>query len=444
MPRLARLAVLLPIVALAGRTSAQASWQIAYPPQSPPANRDWAAAFDEARGEAIITFPVAGNSNQGWRWNGTTWSQLATLPPNRFQTHMVYDAARARVVLWGGIAPGGALLQDLWEWDGTAWQQRTAAMPPARYGAAIAYDRSRGVTVMFGGYSGTGLLQDTWEWDGLAWSNPNPSVRPSPRESAEMAFDPTGNRVLMYGGSGTVDTWSWNGATWQQHFPATPPTLRLRHSMVADLLRARVVLHGGSAFDPQTWEWDGAEWQSSTPGTPGALLGSACVYDTDRQLVLLHGGEDYGIGSTNLTWTYRTPTPATSLAFGAGCAGSSGVPSLAVAPYSLPWLGDTVRTRVANIAQTSIGSLFVTSFAPSFLPMSLAPLGAPGCDLYLQPDAIEFRTPVGLVVDWTLAIPSTPSLAGVALFQQALPVDVTANPLGLTATNGLRLNVGIR
>ena len=120
------------------------------------------------------------------------------------------------------------------------------------------------------------------------------------------------------------------------------------------------------------------------------------------------------------------------------------MPVLANAPYSLPWLGGTVRNRVSNFPQTSFGSLFVTSFTQSFLPMSLAPLGAPGCDLFMQPDSVEFRTPVGLVVDWTLAIPSTPSLAGVVVFQQALPVDPAANPLGLTATNGLRMTLGVR
>jgi hypothetical protein len=171
-------------LACASSLLAQASWQLAYPAQSPPADYQWASAFDEARGEAILMFP-RGQSNQGWRWNGSTWLQLSgPLPPNRFACYMVWDVARQRVVLFGGFVPGsGQFHQDLWEWNGVVWQQRFAAMPPMRDGAAVAYDRARNVTVMFGGSSGGPPLQDTWEWNGVTWSNANPLVRPSARHS---------------------------------------------------------------------------------------------------------------------------------------------------------------------------------------------------------------------------------------------------------------------
>lgn len=444
MRYLGTLASSFSIFVLALPSSAQAVWQVAYPPQAPAGNRDWAAAFDEARGEVVLMFP-ANNSNQGWRWNGTTWSQIvAPLPPSRSSCYMVYDVARARVVLWSGQATGGGLLNDLWEWDGTAWQQRVVAMPPARYGAAVAYDRARGVTVMFGGYNQSVLLQDTWEWNGVAWSNPTPTVRPSARDVASMAFDPTTGRVLLYGGSGTVDTWSWNGSTWEQHFPTTPPSVRLRQSMVADLMRSRVVLHGGTWYDAQTYEWDGTQWHATMPGTPGALMGAGSVYDTQRQLVLLHGGEAPGIGNLNLTWTYRTTTPATASTFGTGCAGSVGVPQLANAPYSLPWIGDTVRTVVSQLAPITPGALFVTSFVSSFLPMSLAPLGAPGCDLLLPPDFLSLALANGSSASLSLAIPANTSLLGVSVYQQAFPFEPEVNPLGVTASNGLRLVLGLR
>ena len=427
--------------------NAQAAWQMAYPSQSPPANADWASAFDEARGEALFLFPRNATSSPGWRWNGTTWSQLpGVLPPYRFGCYMVYDAARQRVVLWGGVAPGGGVLNDLWEWDGLAWQQRFVAMPPSRTGAAFAYDRKRAVTVMFGGRNpGTiFILDETWEWNGTTWSNRNPSLRPSAREAAAMAFDSVTQRILMYGGDAANDTWTWDGAAWQQQFPTTPPYQRARPMMVADLERGRVVLHGGLPFDVQTWEWDGAAWHASTPGSPGALIGNSGAYDTQRREVITFGGEIFGIGYSSLTWTYRTPVPANANPFGSGCAGSVGAPQLAIAPYSLPWLGDTARTFVSNLAPSTPGAMFVTSLSVSFLPMSLAPIGAPGCDLLLPPDFLSFEVANDGIADWTVSIPFSVALAGMSIYQQAFPFEAGVNPLGMTASNGLRLILGIR
>ncbi|MEO6594847.1 MAG: kelch repeat-containing protein, partial [Planctomycetota bacterium] len=347
----------------------QASWHLAYPPQSPPVLGFWGAAFDEVHGQALLLFPRGPSANQAWRWNGSAWSQLiGQLPPARSDSYVAWDAVRQRVVVFGGrSASSGQFLQDLWEWDGAVWQQQFASMPPPRDSAALAFDRTRGVLVMFGGWNGSVPLNDTWQWNGSTWSGTNPMVRPPGREQAAMAFDPTTQRVLLYGGQANApagfvvfnDTWSWNGTTWQQHFPATPPFYRKTPAMVADLARSRVVLFGGSTFDFQTWEWDGSEWHASNPGSPGPRWSPIAVYDTDRREVMLHGGESTSTGASNDTWLYRTASPATAVAFGAGCAGSAGVPVLANATYSLPWIGDTVRTRVSNLAPGALGAVFV-------------------------------------------------------------------------------------
>lgn len=356
---------------------------------------------------------------------------------------MVYDVARDRILLWGGLIPGtGQFYQDFWEWNGTVWQQRLAAMPPGRWAAAVAYDRARGVTVMFGGY-GQSLMQDTWEWNGVAWLQRTSPVQPSPREGASMAFDPVSNRMLMYGGSGSVETWSWDGAVWQQHLLLTPPSLRIRQSMVTDLRRARIVLFGGNLFDAFTYEWDGAQWHMLLPGTPGAIQGAGCVYDTQRSLVLLHGGESWVVGNTNLTWTYRTPLLAAVAPFGNGCTGSAGTPALAAAPYTLPWLGDTMRNVVQTIPPGQPGALFVSSLG-STPPIPLGGFGMPGCDLLVPLDVVEFRAAVAGRAEWALVIPNTPSLAAVAFRQQAFVLDAGANAFGLTASNAVLVTTGVR
>ena len=341
---------------------AQASWQIAYPAQSPLPDYQWSAAFDEARGEGLIR-----KGNVGWRWNGSTWTQMTGPGPNLGTgSVMVYDVMRQCVVLWGNVAgfpPGNT---QLWEWNGATWQQRLVAMPPFPGSVGYAYDRARGVTVVFGG---TTTNDDTWEWNGVAWTHPLPAVRPPAREQSAMAFDPITQRCLLYGGFGAnqvklVDTWTWNGSSWQQQFPASPPFSRDQATMVVDVDRARVVLQGGSLYDFQTWEWDGAQWHHSNPNSPGAWQWMTGFYDTVRRETVLHGGTHPYVGNTNYTWRYSTPSAATAIAFGAGCAGSAGTPVLAKAPYTLPWLGDTMRTRVTTVP-AGLGALFVSSFTPA-------------------------------------------------------------------------------
>jgi hypothetical protein len=55
-----------------------------------------------------------------WQWDGERWTEIAldgSTPGYRYQPVMVYDRARQRTVLYGGI--GGAA--DTWEWDGRHW-----------------------------------------------------------------------------------------------------------------------------------------------------------------------------------------------------------------------------------------------------------------------------------------------------------------------------------
>src|SRR5262245_27064270 len=51
-----------------------------------------------------------------------------TAPSARRHSAMVYDQARQRVLLFGGVSEGTNLeLDDLWSWDGTAWTRLSAS-----------------------------------------------------------------------------------------------------------------------------------------------------------------------------------------------------------------------------------------------------------------------------------------------------------------------------
>jgi hypothetical protein len=120
---------------------------------------------------------------------------------------MTYDAARQRVVLFGGSNGTANAFADTWEWDGTTWLQLNLASPvPDRSLFAMAYDSSRQRVVLFGGLSDyflTGLADDTLEWDGTTWAPRLPVTSPTPGP-ATMAYDEARQRMTLVTGG---DTW---------------------------------------------------------------------------------------------------------------------------------------------------------------------------------------------------------------------------------------------
>jgi len=266
------------------------------------------------------------------------------------------------------------------------------------------------------------------------------------------AFDPVHRNVLLYGGmrylgpgSGELvfnDTWAWNGTAFTQYTPAVPPPYLRMEAIVTDLHRQRVILYGGDTGDHITREWTGAEWVERAGPSPGPRNSHALAYDTSLRRTVLFGGTSSGAWVQD-TWIYRTPLPADVVPFGSGCAGTAGTPSLAATPFTLPWLGDTMRTVVQTIPAGEPGALFVSSFGTT-PPVPLGPVGMPGCDLLVPIDVLDFGVAVAGSAEWTLSIPNVPALAGVSFGQQAFVRDVPANPLGLTASNAITLTLGVR
>src|SRR5262249_58799637 len=115
---------------------------------------------------------------------------------------------------------------DTWEWSGSAWSQKSATGPLARWDQTMATLGNK--VVLFGGVtSGTALLDDTWEWDGVSWSQVGNAIAPSARLGHAMAT--LGGKVVLFGGSDSytaphalADTWEWDGATWTKRDIAGP------------------------------------------------------------------------------------------------------------------------------------------------------------------------------------------------------------------------------
>ncbi len=181
--------------------------------------------------------------------------------------------------------------------------------PVARAWHAMAFDSTRNVTVLFGG-GNFDRKGDTWEFDGQSWTL-KATTGPSPRANVSMAFDSARNVCVIFSGSPMVagDTWEWNGSAWTQRtFTGPTPSMRNDHVMAYDSARGVVVLHGGGSSvntnaPSETWEYNGIAWTLKAQANGPSRATPAMVYDSDRAVCVMFGGQGPGD-----VWTYDGTT----------------------------------------------------------------------------------------------------------------------------------------
>jgi IPT/TIG domain-containing protein/galactose oxidase-like protein len=280
--RLARVAA---AVAVSASAAAQPVWLERASQAPPDIDIHFVLAFDSARQRCVrfgqTDSPTTGiGPNATAEWDGTRWMTLspASSPPGRTYTAMTYDAARGRVVLFGGLTnPGGAFLGDTWTWDGTNWTQEFPPnSPPPLSGHAMVYDSALQRVLLVGGQDAFGnLLSDIWEWDGTDWYGRSFGERPPGRAFHDVAYDRDRDRVVLFGGMilcppgygcSSNDTWEWDGSRWTHLTPLHSPPTRIQHALVYDGALRATVLFGGldlgrtGVLWGDIWRWDGVDW----------------------------------------------------------------------------------------------------------------------------------------------------------------------------------------
>jgi hypothetical protein len=190
-----------------------------------------------------------------WEPATATWTNVSAAgghPSARSQHGMVYEKGNGKLLLFGGgrsdmaSADGtgvAASLGDTWEYDPAryAWKQVTVTTAPtARHGFGLVWDAARSKAVLFGGLetetaesAGT-PKQDTWEWDAATstWTlRTTPSNQPSQRAGHAMAFDGKRGKVLLFGG---LDVGKGEALA-DLHLVGTVDRLRTRHARALDL-----------------------------------------------------------------------------------------------------------------------------------------------------------------------------------------------------------------
>jgi hypothetical protein len=242
----------------------------------PAARKGQSWVYDPQIKNAILyggTGPFGGTLSDIWAYDpaSNVWEELdpvGTLPPGRDGQAMVYDQARATMILFGGTLAGTAnagggpfnLASDMWEYDPetNAWTELhpTGGIPAARCNHTMVYDDDSGQVIMFGGLTNGGVVNDTWAYDPVAsvWKEISPSADvPLARSGHSMVYDEDRRLLILFGGdtggNGVVnDLWAFSfpAGTWSRLDPGgEEPAPRSGHAMAFDPVSGRCVVFGG-------------------------------------------------------------------------------------------------------------------------------------------------------------------------------------------------------
>lgn len=433
------------VVIFCATASAQ-GWTTLSVGAAPPARNNHAAAYDFVAQHYVIFGSQAG-PNDTWVFDGSAWSQVTspTAPPMHYSSQMAMDLLGPGVMVFGGSlgTASASAFAETWRLVNGVWTQLApTTSPPARIAHAMVSNINSAGVLLFGGRDAAGLhLNDTWWWDGTDWAQIAAGGPPA-RCCHDLAYDSLRDRYVLFGGWNILDqgdTWEWDGSTWTEMIPAHSPTARWGHRMAYDPSLQRVVLQGGSNGDSETWLWDGTDWSQLATTGPNTMNHSL-HYDQINGRLLSFGG--YLLNSDLRAFDVQSAPTLTE--FGAGCAGPGGSPHLAASGTALPFLGMNTELVASNVP--ALG-LFVLGYSNTSspvgpLPASLAAIGMPGCDLLVSNDVIVGGTQAGGQAMLPLAVPLAPTLVGTSVYAQALSLDLAANALGFTASNGLQLGIG--
>ena len=106
-----------------------------------------------------------------------------------------------------------------------------------------------------------------------------------------------------------------------------------------------------------------------------------------------------------------------------------------------PKLGGNLQIDLTNLLTVPVSNV-VLFFAFQQQNLDLGLIGMPGCFLLVNPVVTGGMVNLGGKATMIQSVPNVPAAAGAWLLMQAAPVDAAANPLGLSASNGLAIRLG--
>ena len=242
---------------------------------------------------------------------------------------MAWDPTRRVFVLHGGRDRNWDLRPEAWEWSPNSHEWRLVSdasrqNPGARISHAMVWDAARERMILFGGTDLDRYFDDTWAFDGSAcqWVRLDTTRNPPPRSQHGMVHDPATDQVIVFGGRGTNqerlhDTWLLNLDTleWTQHAStdaAPHPRARDHVQMARDSLSGIIVMRGsslGEGLANETWHFDAhaRSWSlAETDQEPqGMDHGFLCSVERLGGLLLFGFHSSWFGMYSPQTWLYR-------------------------------------------------------------------------------------------------------------------------------------------
>jgi hypothetical protein len=131
--------------------------------------------------------------------------------------------------------------------------------------------------------------------------------------------------------------------------------------------------------------------------------------------------------------------------FGAGCAGTAGVPTNTIS--APPQLGTSPSITFGNLPAPNVVAVALglsnTQYGALPLPFDLGVLGAPGCDARVSLDATLGVVGSAGTASLVFPIPNNPVFVGFVFHTQALVLDPPLNALGLSTSAAATAIVGL-
>jgi len=330
------------------------NWTQLTPTGTPPAARAWASAiFDPATSKMIVFSGTFEGNDFNDVWSLSTsgspqWTQVfptGTLPAARLGQSAVYDSANSRIIMFGGgLGALDTCANDVWvlsnanSVNGTpAWTQlSTSGGPPVPriYHTAV-YDPTSNRMIVFGGNNcstvGGQYYNDVWvlsNANGLGgtpvWTQLTPSGGPSVRQGSTAVYDPTSNRMIVFGGwdeTPVSDVWVLSNANgsggapaWTQLSPGGGPIPpREFHTAIYDPTSNRMTVFGGLDVGlvlSDTWTLTFANGSGGTPSwvelvpltSITAREAPTAVYNASSDSMIVFGGILSPNSYDNETW----------------------------------------------------------------------------------------------------------------------------------------------
>jgi hypothetical protein len=261
------------------------------------------------------------------------WQRLAPagIAPDPRQQHCaVYDPARDRMLVFGGVSTPGppytTYENSVWELslgDTPAWRQISASgpAPSPRVGASMVVDAARDRVLVFGGDGAITPTYTTRRNDVFAltlgdvptWRALAPTGTPPPPRAGQAAvMDAARDRLLVFGGSGegalpladawaldlSVDPPAWKKAGPNASFP------RLDAGAVLDPVTDRLVVDGGFSDQGCVYHVNetialslagAASWRrldDGPPSSPARRTAPVPLVDPLKRELIVEGGYD--------------------------------------------------------------------------------------------------------------------------------------------------------